>query len=100
MSRFFPFLKWSIILGVGLIMGGLVIACGPTAPKPMPRPTLEQGEVAQMPPATPTLSASPAPTPALLAPDDSCVACHTNQDQLMATAKEEVVKESLSEGEG
>jgi hypothetical protein len=35
-----------------------------------------------------------------MAPDDSCVTCHTDQEMLIATADEEEVVEELSEGEG
>jgi hypothetical protein len=35
-----------------------------------------------------------------VAPDDSCVTCHTDQEQLIAPADEEEVVEELSEGEG
>jgi nitrate/TMAO reductase-like tetraheme cytochrome c subunit len=32
--------------------------------------------------------------------NESCINCHTDQEQLQATAEEEVETESLSEGEG
>jgi hypothetical protein len=94
------YLTPSVVMTLFLLIAGWVIACGPTAPVPTPRPIQEGGEVAQVPPPTPTTPASPTETPALLAPDDSCVSCHTNQEQLMATAEEEEIKEELSEGEG
>jgi hypothetical protein len=56
--------------------------------------------VAEVPPPTPTLPAEPTPAPAVIAPDDGCVDCHTDQERLIATADEEEVVEELSEGEG
>jgi len=32
--------------------------------------------------------------------DESCINCHTDQEKLIATVKEEEVVEALSEGEG
>lgn len=48
---------------------------------------------AQAPNTTPTVSP-------VSVSDDSCIACHTDKEQLQATAEEEVETESLSEGEG
>ena len=69
-------------------------------PTPVPQPTREGVEVAEVPPPTPTTPAEPTPPPATVAPDDGCVTCHTDQEQLIATADEEEVVETLSEGEG
>jgi hypothetical protein len=49
---------------------------------------------------SPTAVASPMPSPTVVVSNDSCLSCHTDEEQLLATAREEVVVESLSEGEG
>ena len=94
------FFKWGVLSTLMLMVAGLVMACGPSAPTPEPRATAERGVVAEVPPPTPTTAAAPTTTPALTAPDDSCVGCHYDQEQLIATADEEEVAEELSEGEG
>lgn len=94
-------LKLTAVTMLILLAAGVVAACGATpAPTPLPLPTDEAGEVAVMPPPTPTVPATPTPPPAIMAPNDSCETCHTNQEMLIATADEEEVVESLSEGEG
>ena len=70
------------------------------AAEPTSAPAEDEGEVAVVPPATPTAPITPTATPVLIPPDDSCVDCHTDQEKLIANAKEEEVVESLSEGEG
>lgn len=101
MSQLLPrCLKLSIFGAFALLTAGVVMACGPTAPEPTPRPTHERGVVAMVPPPTPTKPATATSSPALLAPDDGCVSCHYDQEQLIVTADEEEVKEELSEGEG
>ncbi len=85
------------VLAVGL--AGLLLACGPT-PEPLPFPTPERGEVAVVPPPTPTTPVEPTQPPAIIAPDDGCESCHYDEEKLKATAEEEVETESLSEGEG
>ncbi|MEW5960232.1 MAG: hypothetical protein AB1801_21110 [Chloroflexota bacterium] len=86
--------------GVVLLAAGLMMGCG-ASPTPMPLPpTPTDVQVAVVPPPTPTVPASPTPPPAIIAPDDSCVNCHTDQDRLIATAAEKKVVEPLSEGEG
>jgi len=100
MSQIPRYLKMSIVGAAVLIMAGLFMGCG-AAPTPIPLPpTPTDVQVAVVPPPTPTSEASPTPPPAVIAPDDGCVACHTDQEQLIATADEEEVVEALSEGEG
>lgn len=94
------YFKWGVLTTLILVVAGLVMACGPTASIPTPRATQERGQVADVPPPTPTTPATPTDAPSLTAPDDSCVSCHTDKEQLIATGKEEEVAESLSEGEG
>jgi len=94
------YFKWGVLATLILVIAGLVMACGPTAPIPTPRATQDRGDLAEVPPPTPTTPATPTQIPALTAPDDGCVSCHTNKEQLIATGKEEEVTESLSEGEG
>ncbi len=101
MSQTIPYFKLIIVAALGLGLAGLVAACsGIPAPTPMPLPTQPQGEVAVVPPPTPTVPAAPTPPPAIIAPDDGCVECHTDQERLIATAKDEEAVEELSEGEG
>lgn len=101
MGQTITYFKFILMAVFGLALGVLVAACnGAPAPTPMPLPTQPQGEVAVVPPPTPTAVATPTPPPAIIAPDDGCVECHSNQEQLIATADEEEVVESLSEGEG
>jgi hypothetical protein len=100
MRRTSSYWKVSVLLALFLAVAGLVMACGPTASVPTPRATQERGELANVPPPTPTGPATPTEAPALTAPDDSCVSCHIDKEQLIATAREEEVAEELSEGEG
>ena len=100
MSQLPRYLKLSLVVVLVLVTTGLMMACGPTSAVPTPRPTPDRGEVAVVPPPTPTTPATATPPPVLLAPDDGCVACHYDQERLIATADEEEVQEELSEGEG
>jgi hypothetical protein len=101
MTQISRYLRLIVISALILLLAGLVMACGGMpAPTPEPRPTQDKGEVAIIPPPTPTTPASPTPPPAIIAPDDGCVDCHTDQEKLIATADEEEVGETLSEGEG
>ncbi len=100
MNRLLQYLKITLFAAFVLSVAGLMMGCvaSPT-PIPLP-PTPTDVQVAVVPPPTPTIPASPTPPPAIIAPNDGCVNCHTNQEQLIATADEEEVVESLSEGEG
>lgn len=49
---------------------------------------------------SPTVAPSPTSSPTVVISNDSCIQCHTDKEQLIATAKEEEVVEQLSEGEG
>jgi hypothetical protein len=100
MSRTPNYFKWGFLTTLILAIAGLAMACGPTAPVPSPLATQERGQVADVPPPTPTTPATPTDVPSLVAPDDSCVSCHYDKEQLIATADEEEVVEELSEGEG
>ena len=101
MGQTSKYLKLVLIGSLSLVVSGLVMACGSApASTPVPQPTRDADEVAVVPPPTPTTPASPTPPPAIIAPDDGCVECHTDQEKLIANAKEEEVVESLSEGEG
>ena len=82
MSQTSKYLKIILIGTLSLVVSGLAMACGSS------------------PPPTPTTPASPTPPPAIIAPDDGCVECHTDQEKLIANATEEEVVEELSEGEG
>lgn len=112
-------------VGAGLILvtTGLLLACGAT-PTPPPATPAAEAEVAAVPSPTatvapsptpspsataapsptpspsPTTAASPTPVPTVVVTNDSCIACHSSQEQLIATAREEEVVEALSEGEG
>jgi len=99
MNRFLPYFKFAFTAALSVVAVGLMAGCGSTSPPtPIPLPTPENVQVAVVPPATPTTA--PTPPPAVLAPDDGCVTCHTDQAMLQETAKEEEVVEPLSEGEG
>ena len=101
MSQRSIYFKMGLTMAFALIAADLIMACGSTPP-PMSNPPTAQpeAEVAVVPPPTPTIPATATPPPAIIAPDDGCVECHSNQEMLQATAEEEVVVESLSEGEG
>ena len=80
MSQTSKYLKIILIGTLSLVVSGLAMACGSSP--------------------APTTPASPTPPPAIIAPDDGCVECHTDQEKLIANATEEEVVEELSEGEG
>ena len=78
MSQTSKYSKIVLIAGLSLVLGGLVMACGTIpAPTPVPQPTRDGVEVANVPPPTPTTPAEPTLPPAIIAPDDGCVECHT-----------------------
>ncbi|GAB4427072.1 MAG: hypothetical protein Kow0031_07010 [Anaerolineae bacterium] len=108
---------WVLALLMGLAL--IVMACDTLAPAPPTPPSgqdpMENWEsfdaivatseptrvpIAVVPPPTPTKVPTPTPPPAIMAPDDGCVACHSSEEMLKETAKEEEVAEVLSEGEG
>lgn len=123
-------LKPSMIAVCTLAIAGLVMACGTTSPATpaaqaektievaeAPSPTLavvasptvqSSPTTAPSPTSSPTPTTVPSPTvapsptlsPTVVASNDSCIQCHTDKEQLIATAKEEEVVEKLSEGEG
>jgi hypothetical protein len=100
MNRLLKYLKITLFAAFVLPVAGLIMGCG-ASPTPIPLPpTPTDVQVAVVPPPTPTVPASPTPPPAIIAPNDGCVNCHTNQEQLIATADEEKAVETLSEGEG
>jgi hypothetical protein len=101
MKQLSYYLKPALVFLLGLVVAGGVMACGVAPAVPTPLPTPEDVQVAVVPPPTPTTPATPTPPPAILAPDDGCVTCHTDQEMLIATASEEEAgHEELSEGEG
>jgi len=97
------YLKIGILIVLTLVIAGLIMACGST-PTPLPLQPEEKVEenvkVAEVPPPTPTTAPTPTPTPVVIASSDSCESCHTDKEQLIATADEEEAVEELSEGEG
>ncbi len=78
-----------LLLWAGLSLTALLLAaCSPTS-EPSPAPTVQEE--------LPTAVSSPTAT---IPPVDYCLACHTDKDQLIDTAKPEEVVESESEGVG
>ena len=94
-------MKRILIVALLVMAGSVLAACGSKpVPVPSPRPKPTDVTIAVAPDPTPTTAPTPVPTAVLLAPDDGCVECHTSDAMLQETAKEDVVVESLSEGEG
>jgi hypothetical protein len=87
---------------IGLVVL-LLAACTPAA-APEPTATLAPTETNTPPPPThtpePTPTDTPEPTPTEIVVVDYCVACHTDKDQLILTAKIEEEVEEESEGVG
>jgi PBP1b-binding outer membrane lipoprotein LpoB len=97
---------------VGLLLAATLLLSGCAEPAPIT--AVQPTATVYAPPPTETPPLPPEPTPAALdfplaAPsqepvemvsDQSCVDCHTNEETLKAVAKEEVVVEDVSEGEG
>jgi hypothetical protein len=94
MSRLLHDAKVPIVAVFAVLVIGLLLVYG------TPEAEAEIA-AAQTTTSTPAVTPSPQPsaTPAAIS-NESCINCHTNQEQLKATAKEEVVVENLSEGEG
>ncbi len=95
------YFKIGLAMALTFIISSIIMACGST-PALVSNPPEEEAsvEIAVVPPATPTTAPTNTPPPAIMAPDDGCVVCHSDQEMLVATAKEEDVLEELSEGEG
>lgn len=123
-------LKPGMLAVCTLSMAGLVMACGTTSPSTPAAQVEKIIEVAETPTAklvavasptalstpttapsptssptattvpSPTIAPSPTSSPTAVLSNDSCIQCHTDKEQLIATAKEEEVVEQLSEGEG
>lgn len=92
MSKNFHYLKYSIFGVLTVTIIGLLVTFGVHEAEAQ-RPTTT-------PAATPAATPSPKVSPTAVASNDSCIACHTDEEQLKATAEEEVEVEKLSEGEG
>ncbi|MDM8529358.1 hypothetical protein QUF58_14280 [Anaerolineales bacterium HSG24] len=99
MFQQFRYFKLIITISLIMLISGLIMSCS-SIPTPIPATPTKKAKVAAVPPPTPTTPAIPTPTPAILAPDDSCVNCHSDEAQLVLTSTKEEVEEELSEGEG
>ncbi|MDM8531241.1 hypothetical protein QUF63_08710 [Anaerolineales bacterium HSG25] len=100
MFQQFRYFKPIITISLIMLISGLIISCGSTSSIPIPATPTKEVEVAVVPPPTPTTPAVPTSVPAILAPDDSCVNCHSDEVQLLLTSATEEVEVELSEGEG
>ncbi len=82
-------------------MALLMAGCQPATPELVPtsEPTATTEPSATNTVLPPTLTAPPEPTEAAIEVEP-CVACHTDKDQLISTAKLEEVVESESSGVG
>lgn len=92
--------RFSIFIVVSIFLFTALTACANTPPTPAPRVRPADIEVANVPPATPTVAPEAIATAVSVPTDEGCVKCHTDEEMLKATEKEEEVVESLSEGEG
>lgn len=102
MNQLSHYFKTGLVATLALLASAVLAGCGLSSspPTPIPLPTPGDVQLAVVPPPTPTTAPSPTPPPAIIAPDDGCVTCHTDQAMLQETAKPEEVVEALSEGEG
>jgi hypothetical protein len=92
--------SWFARLGLGVLVV-LLAACS-APPSAAPTATAVLAVPTDVPPTATSVPASPTPvnTPTEVAVVDYCVACHTDKDQLISTAKPEEKKEKESEGAG
>ncbi len=79
------------LLGVLLLSLTLLLGCQIATPEPVP-PATEPAPATELPP-------TPKATEIVIEPD-YCVECHTDKEQLIASAKPEEVVESESSGAG
>jgi len=100
MNKPVHYFKFTLIALLSLAVASLFMACGAAPATSVPRPTPEDVEVAVVPPPTPSTPATPTPPPAIMAPDDGCVECHSSEEILKENVEEEMIGEALSEGEG
>jgi hypothetical protein len=95
--------KWSGLVLMVVLLAALLTGCG-SAQETATATVAPAEPTTAAPAATATTRALPDPTATTAATEvaavDQCVVCHTDKDQLIATAKieEEVIKESEGAG--